>query len=72
MATMVTSVLHDQLSYTIYCVKAVKASYRAIVVAHEPEALGLCKTLTNAAMYMLDYIPPQVTRWRLLTKQLDL
>ena len=52
------------------CIKAVKASYAAIVTAlndihentHEPEALGLGKALTKlntvAAMYMLDYIFP--------------
>ena len=57
------------------CVKAVKASY-AIVVAldnihentHEPEALGLSKSLskrsTVAAMYMLDYTLPQVAKLR--------
>ena len=56
------------------CVKAVKASYAAIVVAldninentREPEALGLRKSLskcsTVAAMYMLDYILPQVAK----------
>ena len=56
------------------CVKAVKASYAAIVVAldnihentHEPEALGLSKSLskrsTVAAMYMLDYTLPQVAK----------
>ena len=56
------------------CVKAVKASYAAIVVAldnihentREPEALGLSKFLskrsTIAAMYMLNYILPQVAK----------
>ena len=56
------------------CVKAVKASYGAIVVAldnihentHEPEALKLSKSLskrsTVAAMYMLDYTLPQVAK----------
>ncbi len=49
------------------CVKAVKASYSAIVIAlnniyeetHEPEALGiskaLCKKSTVAADFLLDY-----------------
>ena len=68
------------------CVKAVKASYGAIVTAlsdiheitHEPEALGLCKALTKwhtvAAMYMLNYILPQVAKLSrtLQTEQLDL
>ena len=68
------------------CVKAVKASYGAIVVAldnihessHEPEALGLSKALskvkTVAAMYMLDYTLPQVANLSrtLQTKHLDL
>ena len=68
------------------CVKAVKASYGAIVTAlsdiheitHEPEALGLCKALTKrhtaAAMYMLDYILPRVAKLSrtLQTEQLDL
>ena len=56
------------------CVKAVKASYGAIVTAfsdihentHEPEALGLCKALTKqhtvAAMYMLDFVLLQVAK----------
>lgn len=56
------------------CVKAVKASYSAIVVAlnsiycttHEPEALGLAKALskhsTVAAIFMLDYVLPQVAK----------
>ena len=50
------------------CVKAVKASYGALVTAlndihdntHEPEVLGLGKALTKqytiAVMYILDYI----------------
>ena len=54
------------------CVKAVKASYSAIVTTldnihcstHEPEALGLskvlCKQTTIAAMFLLDYTLPQV------------
>ena len=54
------------------CVKAVKASYSAIVVTldsnyqnfHQPEALGLfkalCKFSTIAAVYLLDYCLPQV------------
>ena len=56
------------------CVKAVKASYGAIVTAlndihqntHEPEALGLSKALskqsTVAAIYMLDYVLSQVAK----------
>ena len=57
------------------CIKAVKASYGAVVTAlndihentHEPEALGLGKVLTKqntvAAMYMLyNYILPQVAK----------
>ena len=68
------------------CVKAVKASYAAIVVAldnihentHKPEALGLSKSLskrsTVAAMYMLDYTLPQVAKLSktLQTEHLDL
>ena len=68
------------------CVKAVKASYGAIVVAlnnihettHEPEALGLSKALskvsTVASMYMLDYTLPQVAKLSktLQTEHLDL
>ena len=54
-----------------HCVKAVKTSYRSIVLAleniyetsHELEALGLSKALcslsTIAAMYLLDYILPK-------------
>ena len=56
------------------CVKAVKASYSAIVTAldnihdtsHEPEALGLSKCLskptTVAAIFLLDYVLPQVAK----------
>ena len=56
------------------CVKAVKASYRANVIAlnniyeetHEPEALGiskaLCKKSTVAAIFLLDYTLPQVAK----------
>ena len=56
------------------CVKAVKASYSSIVLAlenicetsHEPEALGLSKALSShftiAAMYLLDYILPQMAK----------
>ena len=56
------------------CVKAVKASYSAIVMAlnniyettHEPEALGiskaLCKKSTVAAIFLLDYTLPQVAK----------
>ena len=67
------------------CVKAVKASYSSIILAlenmyessHEP-ALGLNKALsrhsTIAAMYLLDYILPQVANpsHALQTKLLDL
>lgn len=66
--------------------KAVKASYSAIVVAldhiyqetHEPEALGiskaLCKHSTIAAVYLLDYTLPQVAKLSraLQTEYLDL
>ena len=69
-----------------HCVKAVKASYSSIVLAleniyetsHEPEAIGLSEALsrhsTIAAMYLLDYILPQVAKLSraLLTKHLDL
>ena len=69
-----------------HCVKAVKASYSSIVLAleniyetsHEPEALGLIKSLSShsriAAMYLLDYILPQVAKLShaLLIKHLDL
>ena len=56
------------------CVKAVKASYSTIVMAlyniyettHGPEALGisksLCKKSTVAAIFLLDYILPQVAK----------
>ena len=56
------------------CVKAVKESYIAIVHAlndiydemHEPEALGiskaLCKKSYIAAIYLLDYVLPQVAK----------
>ena len=68
------------------CVKAVKASYSSIVIAleniyetsHKPEALGLSKALSShstiAAMYLLDYILPQVAKLSraLQTKHLDL
>jgi hypothetical protein len=67
------------------CVKAVKASYGAIVTTlndihdntHEPEALGLSKPLskqsTVAAIYMLDYVLPQAKLSRTLqTEHLDL
>ena len=67
-------------------VKAVKASYSSIILAleniyetsHEPEALGLSKALyshsTIAAMYLLDYILPQVEKLSraLQAKHLDL
>ena len=68
------------------CVQAVKASFSSIVQApeniyetsHEPEALGLSKAhsshSTIAAMYLLDYILPQVAKLSraLQTKHLDL
>ena len=68
------------------CAKAVKASYSSIVLAleniyetsHEPEALGLSKVLSShstiAAMYLLDYVLPQVAKLSraLQTKHLDL
>ena len=70
----------------VRCVKAVKASYSSLVLAleniyeisHEPGALGLSKVLSShstiAAMYLLDYILPQVTKLSraLETKHLDL
>ena len=68
------------------CVKAVKASYSAIVTSldhiyqesHEPEALGLkkalCKKSTISATYLLDYVLPQVAKLSkaLQTENLDL
>ena len=68
------------------CVRAVKASYSAIITAldhiysesHEPEALGikktLCKKSTIAAIYLLDYVHPQVAKLSraLQTENLDL
>ena len=54
--------------------RAVKASYSAIITfldhiyskSHEPEALGikiaLCKKSTIAAIYLLDYVFPQVAK----------
>ena len=67
-------------------VKAVKESYSAIVHAlndiydetHEPEALGiskaLCKESSIAAIYLLDYVLPQVAKLSktLQAKKLDL
>ena len=56
------------------CVRAVKASYSAIITAldhiysesHEPEAVGINKALfkksTIAAIYLLDYVLPQVAK----------
>ena len=56
------------------CVKAAKASYSSRVLAleniyetsHEPKALGLSEALSShstiAAMYLLDYILPQVAK----------
>ena len=69
-----------------HCVKAVKASYRSIVLAleniyetsHKPETFGLSKALSShstiAAMYLLDYILPQMLKLSraLQTKHLDL
>ena len=68
------------------CIKAVKASYTALVVTldsnyqsfHEPEALGLYKALskftTIAAIYILDYTLPLVAKLSktLQTKKIDL
>ena len=68
------------------CVKSVKRSYSAIVLSlnniyeesHEPEALGLskamCKQSTITAIYLLDFISPQVARLSktLQTEKLDL
>ena len=56
------------------CVKVVKESYSALVCAldniyeesHEPEALGLskslCKLSTITAIHLLDYVLPQVAK----------
>ena len=66
--------------------RVVKASYSAIITtldhiyseSHEPEALGikkaLCKKSTIAAIYLLDYVLPQVTNLSraLQTEKLDL
>ncbi len=68
------------------CVKAVKASYSAIVTAlnniyeqtHAPEALGiskaLCRPSTLVAIYLLDYVLPQVAKLSraLQTERIDL
>ena len=68
------------------CVRAIKASYGTIVTVlddihestHEPEAFGLSNALskpsTVAAMYMLDYVLPQVAKLSkiLQTEHLDL
>lgn len=68
------------------CVKAVKASYTAIVTSlehiyqesHEPESLGLkkalCKKSTISAIYLLDYVLPQLAKLSkaLQTEKLDL
>ena len=68
------------------CVREVKASYSAIITAldhiysksHEPEALGikkaLCKKSTIAAIYLLEYVLPQVSKLSraLQTENLDL
>jgi len=57
-----------------HCVKVVKENYCAIVIAlnniyeetHEPEALGINKALnkksTISAMFLLDYVLPQVAK----------
>lgn len=69
-----------------HCVKAVKENYSAIVIAlnniyevtHEPEALGMYRALskksTIAAMFLLDYVLPQVAKLSktLQTENLDL
>ena len=66
--------------------KAVKASYSAIITAldhiysesQEPETLGIkktiCKKSTIAAIYLLDYVLPQVAKLNraLQTENLDL
>ena len=68
------------------CMRAVKASYSAIITAldhiysksHELEALGikkaLCKKSTIAAIYLLDYVLPQVAKLSraLQTENIDL
>ena len=68
------------------CVRAVKASYSAIITAldhiysesHEPDALeikkAICKKSTIAAIYLLDYVLPQVAKLSraLQTENLDL
>ena len=68
------------------CVQAVKASYSAVVACldhiytdtHEPEALHLkkilCKKSTVAAIYLLDYVLPQLAKLSraLQTESLDL
>ena len=67
------------------CVKVVKENYCAIVLAlnniyeetHEPEALGISKALskksTISAMFLLDYVLPQVAKLSktLQTEKLD-
>jgi len=67
------------------CVKVVKENYCAIVIAlnniyeetHEPEALGISKALskksTISAMFLLDYVLPQVAKLSktLQTEKLD-
>ena len=74
------------LACTEHCVNALKASCSSIVLAleniyetsHEPEALGLSKALSShstiAAMYLVDYILPQVVKLScsLQTKHMDL
>ena len=68
------------------CMKAVKASYTAIITSlehtyqesHEPESLGLkkalCKNSTIPAMYLLDYVLTQLAKLSkaLQTEKLDL
>ena len=66
------------------CVKAVKASYSAIVISlesiyettHEPEALGICKALSKTstliALFLLDFVLPVVAKLRNAFKQRSL
>ena len=66
------------------CVKSMKLSYSARLLnniyeeSHEPEVLGLskamCKQFTITAIYILDFILPQVARLSkiLQTEKLDL
>ena len=68
------------------CVKAVKENYIAIVITlnniyeetHQPEALGISKALSSkstvSAVYLLDYVLPQVAKLSktLQSEKLDL